>query len=352
MNEATNFLKDNMETLIPILSVIISGILTWIITKESLGTQLSNLKSTLNRTEEQLKIIKESKQKLVTSETNLKKNLTQEIAKSKTLDEKYTNIREKLQNSRIVNNFYQTVVLCGPRSVGKTSLMMQLHAPWDYSKLSPTIKHRRASFPVCTQEGDKIPHFADSSIKVKSKSTVSLDIHDFPGELSYQKRILEFLNDEADKDFGIVLICMFDAEEAYSGISKSTDEYYNGDLFKQLRKLISFKLEIVRLIFVFNKFDILKTKFPSKDNSELLDKCIKEYSQILRLFSGIVNPEKVCEILTILGREDIMIENMGATIVKGEASREIIKKVLGNHLLTDIIEKPATTKSIKYLDNL
>jgi len=333
-------------------TAVITGITTWFITKSSLNTQNQNLTSTLKDKEERLRREREKVQTTENVNNMLNQKLRESIGKVEELDNSLTKIRKELGQSSVVTDHVQTVILCGPRDVGKTSLMSQLQVPWDHSSLSPTASHRSGNVPVFNCEGEKIPHFADKTIKVKNFHNIILKIHDFPGELSYQEDILSLLKDEADKDQGIVLICMFDAQEAYAGISKETSDYYNGDLFKQLRQLSSFRLDIIRMIFVFNKVDKLKLLSGLQKNDEVLKYCLNKYKKLLFLFSGIVNNEKVCEVIAILGRENMIFENLGAPIIKGEASREIVRKILGSSRLNEIIETPATTNVKSYIQNL
>jgi GTP-binding protein EngB required for normal cell division len=333
-------------------SAVITGLGTWFITKSSLNAQNQNLTSTLIDKEERLRKETEKAQTIENENKKLNQKLGESTSKIEKLNSSINKIRESLERSNVITDHLQTVILCGPRAVGKTSLMSQLHVPWDHSSLSPTAYHRSGDVPVFYCEGERIPHFADETIKVKNFHNIMLKIHDFPGELSYQKDILSLLNQEADKDNGIVLICMFDAQEAYFGISKETNDYYNGDLFKQLRQLSSFKLDIIRIIFVFNKIDKLKISLKLQKNDEVLRYCLEKYKDLLLLFSGIVNSEKVCEVLAILGRENMILENLGTPIIKGEASREIVKRILGSNRLNEIIETPATTNVKSYIQNL
>lgn len=91
------------------------------------------------------------------------------------------------------------------------------------------------------------PHFADPEILTNVHVHLKLKVHDFPGELSQQKHIVEqtkqetlSLRQSTGKNLGIVLICMFDAEEAARGLSDDTYAYYNGELFSNLREFIAY----------------------------------------------------------------------------------------------------------------
>jgi|GEM_PF-4984585 len=281
---------------------------------------------------------------------NEKSELDKTIARLKIESNKYFKVRKKLEQSPVVYYYEQPVILLGPRAVGKTSLLMQLHAPWVTSLLQATVKHSSSKVPICDFYSGNVPHFADSEIITKKHIHLLLHIHDFPGELSAQQKIKQIIIDETNtlreninNNLGVVLICMVDAEEAVIGISRETRQYYNGDLFRELHSLNGYnKIQIERLIYVFNKLDKLKLHKPNLNNKDLLKLCVDSYDKIFEDLYRVCNPEKVCEVFTILSREDMHFNNQGASIVKGEASRNIANFFSNSINVKEIIPEQAT----------
>ncbi len=226
------------------------------------------------------------------------------------------------------------------------------HSPWDHSRLEATQTHRVSSVPIYdfTQENTE-PHFADPDIRTDVEIHLKLRIHDFPGELNAQRSIREqaeketlSLRDCTGKNLGVVLICMFDAEEASTGLSKQNVEYYTGELFANLRSLVAHKeVAVERLILDFNKYDKLRSRWPNKEDRVLLTECIGVYEPIISLLRGICNPEKVCEVFTVLDREDIVYNNRGTSIVLGEAARRFVEVMAGNTAIEEIVPNRATS---------
>ena len=110
------------------------------------------------------------------------------------------------------------------------------------------------------------------------------------------------------------MVCMFDAEEAHAGIKPETHRYFNGELFRELRALVSQdSARLERFILVFNKYDLLRRHYPKEvTDHELLLKCITAFSETFGLLRGVVNEDRMCEVLTILTREGMVYKNQGA----------------------------------------
>jgi hypothetical protein len=170
-------------------------------------------------------------------------------------------------------------------------------------------------------------------------------VHDFPGEIKAQRLIGAIIRDETaklrktKKDLGVVIICMFDAEEAYVGIRRETNEYYNGELFRELRGLVAHDtVGVERLILVFNKFDLLRARYPRDTaDRELLELCLKAFAATCDPLRGVVNPERICSpIPTILAREDMAYKNQGAPIVLGAAAKLFCEAFLGQAAARDV----------------
>lgn len=268
------------------------------------------------------------------------------------LHTRYMSVKTHLEDASVITSHIQPVFLCGPRAIGKSSLMMQWYTPWDHSKLPATQTHMVVKIPVYQYKGEKKPHFADDSILSNQKHQIMLEVHDFPGDLAIQASIQKEIINSSDKN-GLVLICMFNAMDAANQkISSDVIQYYNGDLFKNLRNLyINNDIEIRKVILVFNKFDLLKNLLPSVDQEELLNLCLQTHKEIISLFAGLIDKSKICEVATILQREYIK-ENIGGSVVQGECIRELYKKLKGeDEDLKIVIPTYASTKSSGYLSS-
>jgi len=147
-----------------------------------------------------------------------------------------------------------------------------------------------------------------------------------------------------------VLICMFDAQEASKGMSSSTVQYYNGELFGNLRRIVSHnQASIERLILVFNKYDLLRRSRSNNVNDKtIMQDCLHAFSPILGLLKGTCNPERVCEVFTILDREEITTNNRGAPIVLGEAARGFVHTMAGNKAAKSVVSEEASTFAADY----
>src|SRR5439155_3259383 len=70
------------------------------------------------------------------------------IAELQKVAQKYESVKAKLQASMVVVDYEQPVLLLGPRAVGKSSRMMQWHAPWNRDPLRATDQPNEALVPV------------------------------------------------------------------------------------------------------------------------------------------------------------------------------------------------------------
>lgn len=342
--------------------IIIGAIITGLITYVAGRAQTKNSSAaTINSLSEQLRSATRERDALQKEHDSLQSetaSVNQHVRELEEIAKKYKYAKEKLESSMLVRYCYQPVILAGPRYVGKTSLMMQWHTPWETVELIPaTVKVKVGEVPLYYfSELATEPHFAMPEISVRVETHLVLKVFDFPGEPSAQPLIRETaiaetkrLRQESRKNLGVVIILMFDAEEAVIGISAETLKYYNGDLFNELRELVSTgKIHIERLILVFNKYDKLKAHFPdSKHDRELLNLCIDEFEPIFKVMRGVCNQEKVCEVFTVVSRVEMHLKNRGAPIVKGEAARAFVEAFAGRAAAAGIIEQPATTYSAK-----
>src|SRR5262249_38071019 len=138
---------------------------------------------------------------------------------------------------------------------------------------------------------------------------LGLRLHDFPGEMDAQRHILTQVGKEtlrlrknSRRNLGVVLICMFAADEAGSGIRPQTNEYYNGQLFRDLRLLFARgEIDLTRLILVYNKTDLLRRQQSlGTPDEELLALCQSTYAATCEPLRAIVNPTQVREVLAVL----------------------------------------------------
>lgn len=324
------------EIIVPIVSAVATAIVTWFLTRQSLQNDLWQ------------------KNQLLAQFSELEAEVDKDANEIKLLvafKDKYQSVRNNLESSSVVKHYLQPVILLGPRAVGKTSLLMQWHAPWEHGRLNPTQSHKITTVPVYDFEmPDREPHFADPEITTTVEAHLKLRVHDFPGELGAQQSVTreaiadtEEVRSQTGKSLGVVLICMFDASEAVRGVQSSTISYYNGDLFANLRNLVSHRnVDIQRLVLVFNKYDLLRGGYPGETDRDLLNRCNNTFEQVLSLLHGICNPEKVCEVTTILDRDDMITNNRGAPIVLGEAARGLIEVMAGPSAARELLPDGAT----------
>lgn len=347
---------------VTILTAIIStvvfcaatGFFTWLGTRSGQSREIKRLEKESKDCERQLA---EEKKHLNQKIQGLEGQVTT-LAHIKA---EYDFAREKLDRAGIVKTYKLPVLLVGPRGVGKTSLLMQWYAPWDGSQVKPTeaLNPRTSDVPIYDFKSlTPEPHFAIPSLSVEPYIHLKLKVFDFPGELSMQKKIVDTVIEETNeldnvkRGVGISLICMFNAEEAAYGITRETHEYYNGELFRELRRLVMYsKAKIGRFIIVFNKFDNLRKHYPlEKTDQQLLTLCLEKFQPVYNLFSNICNKERYCEVITILDRADMHLNNRGATVVKGEAARAFVEAFAGKDVARAIIEQSLSTFAIeKYM---
>jgi hypothetical protein len=353
-----------------LVSSVVGGICTWWLTRNSQSKVMGSQAATVDLLKGQLRQANQERASVEAKHTRLTEKLEhseaeltgklgtceKHLADAKKIVRKYESVRAKLENSHVVRTYRQPVVLVGPKDVGKTSLLLQWHAPWDTTESIPhTQAHRSQEVPIHDLlEPLTEPHFADPDLLVEVESHLVLKVHDFPGELNGQKSIREVVIEETRslrrqtrRSLGVVLILMFDAEEAHTGIKDKTQEYYNGDLFKGLRELVSTgQANLERLILVFNKYDKLRQHFPAEiGDQELLNLCIERFTPIFKLLRGACSPQKVCEVLTVLSREEMRFKNRGAPIVLGEAARAFVEAFTDGAAVKQIFGSPASTRA-------
>jgi hypothetical protein len=331
------------------VTAVITFLGTWWLTKGDHATKLNLLNNQLRAAVKERDDLANSKQQLVREQQQAKAQIQQLT----TVRDKYQQVKSKLEASSVVRCYYQPVILAGPILAGKTSLLMQWHAPWTSAELQRTVHHRISEVPIYDfVEDKKEPHFADPDISTSVNAHLLLQVHDFPGELSAQTLIraqveqeTEFLRRESRKNLGVVLVCLFNAEEAHTGLSQRTEDYYNGDLFGELRTLVAHKkVALDRLILVFNKYDLLRQHVsPSASDTDLLKLCSSKFTSVLRPLRGVCNPEKVCEVFTVLPRDEMHLKNRGATIVLGEAARVFVETMAGKDVGSQVLSEARAT---------
>jgi len=323
-----------------IIGAILSGFITWQLAQGDSGQKLRLFEAQLRDSNQQINKL--------TGEVSSLQQRNNQLA---IFEGKYQEVKRRLQQSSVVREYFQPVILVGPKFVGKTSLLTQWHAPWDHSDLKSTDSHNISTVPIYDfKRVNTEPHFADPDILTDVHLHLKLRVHDFPGELGSQRNIIEQAKQETQelrhstgKSLGVVLICMFDAVEVITGLQPVTHDYYNGELFLHLRELVSYKeIGIERLILVFNKYDLLKQERQTQKDVSLLKECLKTYQPIISLLRGVCNPERVCEVFTILSRDDMAYNNRGAPIVLGEAARNFVEAIAGVQAVQEVIKENAT----------
>jgi GTPase SAR1 family protein len=331
-----------------ILGAILTSLALWLYTRTDIGQKNFILERLLNNHKEKI------------DELTSKMTLFQrEVKRLGSFETKYNLVKSRLKASSVVRDYYQPVILVGPKFVGKSSLLAQWHTPWNHSRLKATQTHNISTVPIYDFRQSKVePHFADSEILTDVHIHLKLNVHDFPGELAAQKSIVKQAVDETsnlrqktNKPLGVVLICILNAEEAANTtLSQKTIDYYNGDLFSNLRTLVSHnQVGIERLILVFNKYDLLKEKYPNNDDKFLLNKCLEFFETVISPLRGTCNPEKVCEVFTVLSRgEDVIPNSRGASIVMGEAARNFVNSMAGDEAVKEVVKENATTYSARF----
>jgi GTPase SAR1 family protein len=265
---------------------------------------------------------------------------------------KYDILRKNIKSSPAVSeSYYLPVFITGPRSVGKSSLVEQWNAPWNHSEIPATVDQRTAIVPISYFHSNNLkPHFLDPSIDAKIKMHLILKVHDFPGELSIQERIIDQakkdtlkLQETTGKNLGIVLVCMLDSLEVKMGLQRDTESYFNGKFFQQLNVMQrTSTINVDRLILVFNKYDLLKEQYPNKGYEELMTDCMRTFEPAIKGFRDICDSKNVYPVFTILSRENMLNNNQGALIVKGAASQRFVEVMAGQEAAQTIVA-PHTT---------
>lgn len=249
--------------------------------------------------------------------------------------ERFDRLREHLVAEGVTETFPQPVLLVGPRGVGKTSLFNAWRSPWTSDRTSPTFRHEFAEVPVCDLRSvETRPHPADPETLTPVHAHLVLRVHDFSGEVHGQQLVEKIVRDETvamrkvtRKDLGIVIVCMFDAEEAATGISDATARYYTGELFQHLRNLVfTSEARIERLVLVFNKLDHLRNRCdPHWNDAQLLDVCFRYFFGAFRELGGICNHERISGVLTMLNGEHGVENLRGPAAIMGESARAIVE---------------------------
>jgi GTPase SAR1 family protein len=319
----------------------VSSLLTWRMTRSSLQRENVSLSKSIEEQSDQAKAAKAKAEEADRRSAQLKLS-----------SDKYFAVKQRLERSSVVREFVQPVLLIGPRNVGKTSLLMQWHAPWEHGAIPPTARHRTYLVPVQERELPRTEaHFADPEIYTSVTAHLKLRIHDFPGEEPAQRLISKqaskeslLLREQTQSLLGVVVICMFDASEVIDGrASSETRRYYNGDLFSNLRSMVSRNVvKIERLVLVFNKYDLLRAHRSNATDQALMEECRGVFGQILEPLWGVCNPDRVCEMFSVLEREDIFDNNRGASVALGEAARGLVYMVGGQTAVDEVIGRGAS----------
>ncbi len=96
------------------------------------------------------------------------RTLKKQLKELKYFEIKYKEVKTKLEASSVVKEYFQPVIIVGPRTVGKSSLVAQWHAPWNHSRPAATASHNTSTVPIYDFKQTNLePHFADPDIKTK-----------------------------------------------------------------------------------------------------------------------------------------------------------------------------------------
>ncbi len=275
--------------------------------------------------------------------SNSLKEAQVKIGELKKVSGKYEDVKAKLQASTVIVDYEQPVLLLGPTAVGKSSLMRQWDSPWSRAPIDPSRTRKASPVPVYDfPEPKGRPHFACQEVTTPVQAHLKLLVHDFPGALRAQKSIIQKAKEETERlqreinarpevkqDLGVVLICMFSAEEMGTEIGEETRRYYNGELFGTLRDLnAKHSIKIERLIIVFNKFDLLRDKMPGMPDRDLLSRCSEKLYNSFGNILEVCNTERMCETIAVLNLDNTEALQ-GATFIRGEAARALVSAVVG-----------------------
>jgi GTPase SAR1 family protein len=273
------------------------------------------------------------------------------IARLEQVAARYERLKGKLEEVGVVETYCQPVLLVGPAGVGKTSLLASWQKPWSAAQHAASMKHTLTEVPIAYKERyDTRPHFADPDIITAVHAQLILGVHDFPGELAAQELIQQIVTRESTEvqrstghKSGIVLVCMFDATEAITGIASATRQYYTGELFQKLRSLIVHgEAHLARLVLVFNKVDrALALSKERMTDEQLRTKCFKAFLDAFPELGELCHRERICSVLSILdnGAPDRI---RGASAVLGESAR-MLAEAFG---MGDVARKLATETGV------
>ncbi len=301
-------------------------------------------------------------QKLRDQNTALTRSREVLEAENRSLRGSIEDFRRKLQEMPVVDTYRQPVLLMGPSSVGKTSLIRQLEARWKprRARVSPSPTAAPSLKPVSVPVGDcyrskACQHPLDEQMYADLQTHLVLDFFDFPGEPKGRTAILQSVCERTTDIYqstglGVVLICMFNADEAARreplDVSKS---YYDDDTVLKLRDFVVLsKARIERLILVFNKVDLLRDKRPRFNDSDLRELCREFFLTHFRDLENLSRyraddaaensaREPLACIITMLNQEAPDSRIQGASEVLGAASSSLLRRFGGESMLQEML---------------
>jgi GTPase SAR1 family protein len=201
------------------------------------------------------------------------------------LEERIKKLEDYAKNTTVIEYKYQDIVILGPRSSGKTSIIQLWNKPWvDILSIKPTSMWQEHEFDVFELEPKE--RFDELfGVHRTYQKNLRVRIHDYPGEDAYRAEAIRKLPQLENP----VILLVFDLRVE----DKSIDTHYNSSYYSQAFMDIVGSINtanIAKVIVVFNKIDLLPAYSDKKSLISKLRADNKEADQrIESLFSSILD---------------------------------------------------------------
>lgn len=272
-----------------------------------------------------------------TNTENLVDVLQARVAELTRKIEQYADSYEEFDGATLLRTYSQPVVLIGPRNVGKTSLLYRWMTEPITESPFPTATHTTTQVPVVTVDQEEVrADFWKTQPRFPGMVHLAVRVWDTPGEVHAQKLVRQACvtetvrtRNEFSADLGVVIICMFNAEDAYRGLSGSTREYYNDAFFRSLyESIMTGAIAVHKVILIFNKIDLLREYHPMASDDELRVLCLESLGEVLEPFSKLCRPDRFFVMVSTILPDNEGRLHMGPAQALIEAIRELAS-VLG-----------------------